>query len=107
LGAPGDAVLVEAWSACSSLVPSTLPLAPLWGVLLWWVPFDDHFHNYKHLRELRHLLGLDGYTVEESILIRGNCLFSWEDKVGKELPLPGGGGPELERLLGEELKKEQ
>jgi hypothetical protein len=68
-------VVAEAWSVCLSLVPLTLPLALLWGVLLW------------------HLIALDGYMVEELNVIRGPCLVSWGVKVvGKELPVGGGGG---------------
>lgn len=61
--------MAEARSASTSAVPASVPLAPLWGLLLWWLPFDDLAANYDHLREVRrHLSARYGLGVEETVL---------------------------------------
>ena len=46
-----DGVMIEARSCSTSIVPASVPFAPLVAPFLWWLPFDDHYQNY--VRRLR------------------------------------------------------
>lgn len=41
-----DGVMIEARSCSTSIVPASVPFAPLLAPCLWWLPFDDHYQNY-------------------------------------------------------------
>jgi len=76
-------VLAEARSASTSVVPASVPLAPLWALLLWWLPFPDAGTNYHHLAQIReHLSARHGLNVEEMVVVRGG-----EVRLAKPNPL--------------------
>ena len=41
-----DGVMIEARSCSTSIVPASIPFAPLIAPFFWWLPFDDHYMNY-------------------------------------------------------------
>lgn len=46
-------VIAEAWSYSTSIVPASLPFAPFLSLLLWWIPFDDHYQNYVSMLDIQ------------------------------------------------------
>lgn len=71
----GGNVVAEAFSASTGAVPASIPFAPLWAMLLWWLPLNDLGRTYDHLREIRRHLSLrHGLEVEETVLMRGRLL---------------------------------
>lgn len=65
-------MVIEAYSGSTSVVPASIPFAPLWALFLWWFPFDDLATNYDHLLYVRkHLRERHGLHVEQTVVHRG------------------------------------
>ena len=41
--------------------------------------------SQAHLREIRHHLHSQCFDIEENVIKRGNCIFSFESKMGKDV----------------------
>jgi len=59
-----DSLRISAYSFSASVIPAAFPLALLFALLLFWIPFGDMGQNKIHLCALRKLLTDDGMEVE-------------------------------------------
>lgn len=79
----GDVLVATAYSGSTSMCPSTVPFACVFGLLLACVPFLDHYENIKHLYFFVELLEREGFDVEVETLMSGSGLV-------KEIPTSSG-----------------